>query len=381
MNTLNTKISTFGAFLTLVCGLILSNSSARAQCPNRVEHLSGTQTIACTDVTVTSEGGAGTGPGCDGGPYLIGNPVTGSYTFTFSPPVAGVLIGVSRIDNHDFWGLGHEEVVVTVNGVHFDLTNNGSPSCDPLQAVVNTSGNLAAPDCGDPNCSAAADGIQIDQTITTLNIRDVYIVQPQAGIFFSLYFCCSQCLVDAGVLEPDPINLCPGSVASVPPASLTYLPAGTLLQYILFADPADTLGSVLATSNTPSFSFNPANMQFGKTYYIASVAGDNQGGNVDPNSYCLDFSNAVEVTWWPKPAVVFSVDNTNVCLGACNTVTATFTGTAPYSLTYKTSLSGPVTATFDSDTGTFEVCATGNALPGPLSIQATSLTDAHCTCN
>lgn len=365
----------------LICSLGLAVPCIRAQCLNRIDILSGTQQIACTEVTVTSSGDVTNGPGCDGGPYKIGTLAPGSYTFSFSPPVTGVTLGVSRIDNHDFIGFGHEEVSISINGSHYNILDPGVGSCDPLAAEVSVAGNLKCPDCGDPNCQAACSGLQIDQTITTITISETFTVQSQAGVFFSISFCCGQCLLDAGALNSDPLNLCPGALATVPPASLTFLTPGSILRYILFSDPADTLGSVVATSNSPSFGFNPATMQEGTTYYIASVAGDDLNGNVDPNSFCLDFSNAIEVVWWPKPAVAFSVDNPNICSGECATVTAAFTGTPPFSLTYKTNFSTLTTALFPDNTGTFEICAPNNSLPGNLQLTATALTDGHCSCN
>lgn len=365
----------------LISGLIWMCDEALAQCQNKIEILSGSQQIACTEVTVTSAGDAGNGFGCTGGPYEIGLLAMGSYTFTFSPPVSGVTLDFARLDNHDFLGFGHEEVSIDINGAHYFLTDIGSISCDPLQVEINANGDLQCPDCGDPNCLAACEGLQINQTITSIKITDKFFVQPQAGIFFSIFFCCAPCLVDAGVIQNDPLNLCPGQQATVPSAEFTFLPAGNILQYILFSDPTDTLGSILATSNTPSFSFNPSTMHENTTYYIASIAGENLNGNVDPNGFCLDFSNAIEVIWWAKPTVSFSVANPGVCPGECTTVTANFTGTPPFNLTYKTNLGSPVTADFLDNMGTFEICIPHTASPGNLNLQATALTDSHCTCN
>lgn len=121
-------------------------------------------------------------------------------------------------------------------------------------------------------------------------------------------------------------------------------------------------------------------MQTGVTYYVAAVAGNNNGGNVDLNDPCLDFSNANPVVWRPLPTVTFSVANPNVCAGACTTVAATFTGTPPFTLSYDTPATGTQTQTFAGNTGTFQVCTPAGSLPGSFSVQATALTDAWCTC-
>ncbi len=191
----------------------------------------------------------------------------------------------------------------------------------------------------------------------------------------------SCCTTEAGTLPGGgSFNVCINTLLSFPPATGVMLDNNDLLQYILFSNPADTLGSILATSNTPSFTFNPATMQTGVTYYIAAIAGNNAGGNVDLNDPCLDISNAIQVTWRPLPAVTFSAANPNVCAGACTTVTANFTGTAPFSLTYTNPVSGAVTQTFSGNTGTFQLCTAAGAPPGSLVVQATALSDAWCVC-
>ena len=118
----------------------------------------------------------------------------------------------------------------------------------------------------------------------------------------------------------------------------------------------------------------------GVTYYIAAIAGNNVGGNVDLTDICLDISNAIPVTWQPLPTVIFTVANPDVCAGGCTVITATFTGTAPFTLTYSTPGTGPVTQIFSGNTGTFQVCAPAGSLPGSFTLQATGLVDAWCTC-
>jgi hypothetical protein len=183
------------------------------------------------------------------------------------------------------------------------------------------------------------------------------------------------------MISASPLNLCPGTNATVPAATQTYLESNDILRYILFSNLNDTLGSIIATSITPSFSFNSATMQTGINYYIAAIAGNNLNGNVNLNDPCLDVSNAVQVVWRPLPTVTFSAANPNVCAGGCTTVTATFTGTGPFNLTYTSPATGSVTQTFSANTGTFQVCTLPGAPPGSLVVTATELVDAFCNCN
>jgi len=190
-----------------------------------------------------------------------------------------------------------------------------------------------------------------------------------------------NCTTDAGSLpQAGPYDICVNSTLSFPPTTGTTLDANDLLRYILFSNPADTAGSIVATSATPTFTFNPATMQTGVTYYIAAMAGNGVNGNVDLNDPCLDFSNALQVIWRPLPSVTFSVANPNVCVGACTSVTATFTGTSPFTLTYAIPGSGPQTQTFAGNTGTFQVCVPTGAPAGSFQIAATKVVDAWCTC-
>jgi hypothetical protein len=122
-------------------------------------------------------------------------------------------------------------------------------------------------------------------------------------------------------------------------------------------------------------------MTTGQTYYLGTVAGNALNGLVDLADTCLDVSNSfAQVVWQPLPTVTFSVANPNVCAGDCTNVTATFTGTAPFTLTYISPASGTVTQTFPGNTGTFQVCTAAGSPPGSLVVQATALGDAFCSC-
>jgi hypothetical protein len=101
---------------------------------------------------------------------------------------------------------------------------------------------------------------------------------------------------------------------------------------------------------------------------------------VDLNDPCLDISNtAAQVIWRERPAVIFSVANPDVCAGDCRTVTATFTGEPPFTLTYTTP-AGMFTESFPGNTGTIQVCVPAGTPEGPLQVQAVSLTDGWCLC-
>jgi hypothetical protein len=189
------------------------------------------------------------------------------------------------------------------------------------------------------------------------------------------------CSTFAGTVNNQVFNICvPGSV-TVPYNNNATLDANDILRYILFSNTNDTLGSIIVQSSSATITFNPATMQTGVTYYLATLAGDNLNGNVDLNDPCLDISDvAAQLIWRDKPSVTFSVANPDVCAGNCTTVTANFTGVPPFNLTYTIPGSGPLTQTFAGNTGAFQVCVPPNAVPGSFQIAATGLSDGWCSC-
>jgi hypothetical protein len=189
-----------------------------------------------------------------------------------------------------------------------------------------------------------------------------------------------QCTTFAGDVENDVFNICLPSNTTVPYEGNSILDADDILRYILFSDTNDTLGSIVVQSSSTTIDFNPATMQTGVTYYLATIAGDNLNGSVDLDDPCLDISDeAAQVTWRPQAAVVFNVGNPNICVGKCTTVTATFTGTPPFTLTY-TVFGNTVTETFNSNSGSFEVCVPAGAVQGGITLSAVGLEDAWCAC-
>jgi hypothetical protein len=361
---------TFGILLSV---LMVSQTLFAQQCVNQVTHLSGTQQVNCSSVTVTPSGSTGTTTLCNKGPYIIGLVSPGSFTFSFNPAVSGVRVGLYGLNNN---GSGFEEVAFTVNGAFYPITNPGVADGCLDEAIISGTGTIQA--CA--GCVSSWDSIVISQSISSIKVEDIYLSGAPSGVLFALYFCCPVCTTNAGTIaQAGPYNTCINSTLNFPASTGTVLDNNDILRYILFSNPSDTAGSIIATSNTPSFTFAPP-MQTGVTYYLAAVAGDNLNGNVDLADPCLDFSNALQVIWRPIPAVTFSVANPNVCAGACTTVTATFTGTAPFTLTYTSPASGSVTQTFSGNTGTFQVCTSPGSPPGSLVVQATKVVDAWCTC-
>ena len=198
------------------------------------------------------------------------------------------------------------------------------------------------------------------------------------------FACIPVCTTDAGELAPGgPFNTCVNSPFVFPAAELTDLDANDLLQYVLFTNPADTAGSIVALSNTPQFTFAPP-LQTGITYYVAAMAGNGLNGNVDLNDVCLDFSNALELIWQPLPAIQLTAPNPDLCAGDCRTLELQLSGTGAFTLAGNLVSGGNVVGTFNEtfsgNTGAIILCVPGGTLPGPVLVQPTALSDAWCIC-
>lgn len=363
--------------LCLCIGIALFRvTPVQAQCTTRVTHLSGTELVDCTNVTVTAEGGTSSTTACSTYPvfpYWVGLGPTGSYTFAFDPPISGFTLDLYGLNNTNG---DQEEVVMEINGTLTPFTDAGvGTGC--LQPTVLFGGAIRA--CVD--CLGSGRDIHVNQSITTLKIENTVLSGGPNGTVFSLFICCGSCTTDAGVLSGGPFSLCPEQTATLPSATQTELEPDDVLQYILFSNLNDTLGSVVATNNTaPVFSFNPATMSFGLTYYIAAVAANNLNGSVNPNDPCLDFSNAVEVVWHPLPTVTLGLDNNQLCAGECTNVNVTFTGEPPFSMQYSVPW-GTFTLSSATPNTVVQLCAPAGTPTGPVSMQALSVTDANCVCN
>lgn len=358
--------------------LSLSPSGLMGQCDNRITAAAGSsQQFGCTTVEVSADGDYEYIYSCDdnNGPYVNRD---GKTTFTFSNPVHRVIIRIMALEHH-VNPFHLEETTLEINGVPTPFPNAGFPTdCPPLPMVpviLTPWGSLQSPLCA-WGCHAGCENLVIDATINSISLINTTIANAPTGHQFSISFC----TISAGTLNATPLSFCIDAIAVLPPTIGAYLDPGTLLQYVLCSDPNDLPGSIVATSNTPSFAFNPATMQTNTPYYAAAIAGDDLNGNVDLNG-CLMFSNTIEVTWRDIPTVSFSIENTDICVGGCATVTLQFTGEPPFTLTYESGTSGQITEIFQEPASTFIFCPPFNAPAGPLQIQAISLIDANCACN
>lgn len=188
------------------------------------------------------------------------------------------------------------------------------------------------------------------------------------------------CVADAGSLPSGQINACANLPAQFIHNGDEFLGPNDILEFILFTNPANPLLSLIARNTSPFFTFDPTIMVVGQLYYIAAIAGSNQGGQINLNDPCLDISNLIPLIWRPELSVTLQVPNSEVCEGACTAVSAAFTGTPPFQLKVNDLFNGDRIFVFNASSGSFQVCPPIGAPLGQISVVAVQLIDQYCTC-
>jgi gliding motility-associated-like protein len=136
------------------------------------------------------------------------------------------------------------------------------------------------------------------------------------------------CTTSAGTMNTTPLTLCGSGAQTATHNGDNVNDGNDALQFILHDVSGITLGTVLATSNSPTFSFQ-AGMTYGTTYYISAISGDDSGGGVvDLNDACLKVAAGTPVTWYDNPTVVANATATSICAG--DPVTLTGSGASTY---------------------------------------------------
>ena len=138
-----------------------------------------------------------------------------------------------------------------------------------------------------------------------------------------------SCTTDAGTMSTSPaLTLCGPGAQTATANNDEAFDGDDVQEFYLHTGAGAALGTTIATSTTPTFSFT-GGMTYGTTYYISSVVGnDAGGGTVDLGDPCLSVSAGTPVTWYDLPTVDAGVDQT-VCENA--TVTVSGSGATSYS--------------------------------------------------
>ena len=147
------------------------------------------------------------------------------------------------------------------------------------------------------------------------------------------------CLSDAGTMSQTQVVSCQGVAMTVPATTGEVVEPGSMLMYIMHTMPGVPLGTILAWSNTPSFTFAPPMMP-NVTYYVSAIVGNPNGmGQIDLNDPCLSVATGTPVRWRLAPTATLTNGNFNICPGGAQALIVSLTGTPNYTLTYTSNAS------------------------------------------
>ncbi len=168
-----------------------------------------------------------------------------------------------------------------------------------------------------------------------------------------------NCTTDAGTMNigSNPLVVCSNDASfSVPFNADEVLDGDDALQFVLHDNPGATLGTVIATSDIPTFTI-PTGIVLGQTYYVSSVAGNGDINGVNLGDNCLSVSQGFPVQFYLPTATLGS--DATICASDCIEIPLNFTGNAPFMLDYHLTINGVSQPGFLDNlpnSSSFEVC-------------------------
>jgi gliding motility-associated-like protein len=142
-----------------------------------------------------------------------------------------------------------------------------------------------------------------------------------------------DCVTEIGEMDLIPIDECgDGPVLATYDNTNQATDADDIVQFVLHTGNLN-LGTIIQTNDTePSFSFDPLTMDYGTTYYISAMAGNNDGsGNVDPSEPCFAFAQGTPITFFEIPSGILS-GAIEICENGDANLTVNLTGDSPWTI-------------------------------------------------
>jgi len=158
--------------------------------------------------------------------------------------------------------------------------------------------------------------------------------QPVNGAFSC------NCVTDAGAMQSDTLKACEGTTVTVPANAVApVLDGNDVTGYALHDGTGPALGQVFSQNTTGEFGFQTG-MNYGQTYFISLIAGDNLNGLPDPADPCFSVAAGQPVVFLKNPQPDAGPD-ADVCAQTVSlqAVGSNFTG-------LWSQISGPATAVF-----------------------------------
>lgn len=271
------------------------------------------------------------------------NPVTtnnSSFSFTAAPPFSGSTYRLLSVSANGCTGTvsGTDQVVFIE--APFAVTNLQTTCDDQQQQFVLrfTLDNGPAPD---PVYTVSGMPGALLGNVFTSAPRPVALGY---NLVISTALGCTQtlsgtvtcvCDTDAGTLTVAKATLCTTDTLFLVPGGDAVLEPGDALVYILYANPADPVGSIILTSSTPRFVFLPGQLSTNTNYYVAAMAGNIiPGGGVNTQDPCLSISSWPGPVQFRNPPTALMTGDESVCRGSNRSFQVVFSGQAPFQLVY-----------------------------------------------
>ncbi|NBC06046.1 MAG: T9SS type B sorting domain-containing protein [Bacteroidetes bacterium] len=307
--------------------------------------------------------------------------VTSNSVFTLPATTPGAYTAVAVESDNGCVANGSGNATVVENGspIVADIeTNCNSTNTEYVVSFEISGGDPASYSVsGDGTLSSTAPYVFTSDPIPNGTPYD-FVVDDANGCnptSVSGNFSC-DCTTDAGTMDTAPAVVCEGEIANLIYNNDATLDPNDTLIFVLHDNNGTSLGNILSTNDSPSFSFS-SGLDFNTTYYVSAVAADTVNGGVDFNSVCLSVSLGAPLTFYPLPTAAISGD-TSICAGGTATLTVNFTGTPPFELVYNNGQSD-ITLSNLGATHSFSVSPAGDT-----DYQLVSVTDsspAACSSN
>ena len=184
-----------------------------------------------------------------------------------------------------------------------------------------------------------------------------------------------DCAASVGVMQTVPSHVCESaSVTGVYDNTSEILEADDAFGYVLHTNSGTTLGTVMMTGTTPTFSFAPP-LVFGETYYISAVVGNDDGTGfpvlAQALDACLQVSPGQPVTFYQEAEVSITAPTT-ICSGETAPIVFNFTGSELYTVEY-TDGTNSYTLTGIGDGYVLDLAPTANTTYSLLQVSNTGL--------
>ncbi len=133
----------------------------------------------------------------------------------------------------------------------------------------------------------------------------LFVVEDNAGCVAGqetiqgLYEC--PCITDPGTMGLSILNQCENDMVEPNWNNDAVLDGNDILLFVLHTESGNLLGNVLGMNFTGTFGFEPGTMNYGQTYYISAIAGNENNGNVDYSSACFGVAAGQPVVFYSEP--------------------------------------------------------------------------------